>query len=256
MTTTREFSRLSAGQVDIWCCATDDPRIKPKLQHYMQWLSPDEQEEYEQRQHAGQAEDYLASRAFLRCVLAEYVDMAPEALQFEVNRYGKPSLAGHQHNLSFNAAHTHGLTLCAVTNGVDVGVDVEFQTDSQGMLDAADDYLSDTEMAALKEIEVEGRLTAFFRFWTLKEAYLKARGEGLSIPLHDFSVLLDGMQVKRLDADDAGRWDLRLLAQDDDFTAALVVAGKINNINAFRCLPKVECKELASLQEILPGTAR
>ena len=124
------------------------------------------------------------------------------------------------------------------------------------MLDAADDYLSDCELAALKDVDSDGQLAAFFRSWTLKEAYLKARGEGLSIPLHNFSVLLDGMQVKRLDAEDADRWELRILAQDDDFTAAIAFAGKINKINAFRCIPKVEYKELASLQDILPSAAR
>lgn len=252
MNKTSEQRRLSAGQVDVWCCATNDPRLLAKMSRYLEMLSSDEREQYEQRQHAGQAEEYLASRAFIRTVLSQYVDRAPEDLVFESNEFGKPYLADFAGRVSFNAAHTHGLTLCAVTGGCDIGIDVEFQTDSQGMLDAADDYLSRAEMAALNEVEEDGRLAVFFRSWTLKEAYLKARGEGLSIPLHDFSVLLDGMRVKQFDADDAARWELRLLAQDEDFTAAIAVAGEIGQVNALRCLPLVGSSELGDLSELLP----
>ncbi|MGB2255266.1 MAG: 4'-phosphopantetheinyl transferase family protein [Spongiibacter marinus] len=248
-----EQRRLSAGQVDVWCCATDDPRLLAKMDRYLNMLSDEEKQEYEQRQHAGQAEEYLASRAFLRTVLAQYTGQEPEQLTFDSNDFGKPFLPAHSDSVSFNAAHTHGLTLCAVTSGCDIGVDVEFQTDSQGMLDAADDYLSPAEMLALREVEEEGRLSVFFRSWTLKEAYLKARGKGLSIPLHDFSVLLNGLDVSRFDADDAERWELRLLAQDEDFTAAIAVAGKIAEIKAFHCLPLVEMSELGQLAELLPA---
>ncbi len=253
MKMTSEQRRLSVGQVDIWCCATNDPRLLAKMDRYLEMLSADEREEYNLRQHAGQAEDYLASRAFLRTVLAQYTGEQPESLEFSSNEFGKPFLKNYFDTVSFNAAHTHGLTLCAVASGCDIGVDVEFQTDSQGMLDAADDYLSVEEMAALREVEDEGRLAVFFRSWTLKEAYLKARGQGLSIPLHDFSVMLDGMRVSRFDADDAEQWDLRLLAQDDDFTAALAVAGELSELNAFYCIPLVEVGELAHLADLLPA---
>lgn len=253
MSKTSEQRRLSAGQVDIWCCATDDPRLLAKMDRYLAMLPEDEREEYNQRQHAGQAEDYLAGRAFLRTVLAQYTGVKPEELVFGSNEFGKPFLPGSQESVSFNAAHTHGLTLCAVASGCDIGVDVEFQTDSQGMLEAADDYLSAAEMSALRDVDEEGRLAVFFRSWTLKEAYLKARGQGLSVPLHDFSVMLDGMRVSRFDAADAERWELLLLAQDDDFTAALAVAGKLEQLRAYHCIPLVETTALEQLADLLPA---
>lgn len=255
MNRTSTIRRLEPGQVDVWCCATDEPRLLNQYERYEAILSDEEKEEYRQRQFSTQAGAYLVSRALLRTVLSEYCDLAPEALSFGTNEFGKPELLGEAtRHICFNAAHTHGLTLCAVSGGQAVGIDVEFQTDSAGMLDAADDYLSADEATALRSVAEEQKLSAFFRYWTLKEAYLKARGQGLSIALHEFSFLLDGMNVTQFIGPDAARWDFRLLAQDNDFTAAVAVDGKISQLNAFHSMPLISSRELASLQDILPAT--
>lgn len=254
MNRTSTIRQLAPGQVDIWCCATDDPRLLNKYELYEAMLSEEEQEEYRQRQFSTQAGAYLVSRALLRTVLAEYCDLAPEELNFGSNKFGKPELLGEAAGqISFNAAHTHGLTLCAVSAGQHIGIDVEFQTDSAGMVDAADDYLSSEEAMVLRSVPEEEKLSAFFRYWTLKEAYLKARGEGLSVALHEFSFLLDGMNVTQFLAPDALRWDFRLLAQDSDFTAAVAMEGKIEHLKAFHSLPLISSKELSELQDILPA---
>jgi 4'-phosphopantetheinyl transferase len=143
----------------------------------------------------------LATRAFIRLVLTQYADLRPSELRFRSNPYGKPEidLPKSARILRFNLSHTRGLLVGAVTCGREVGVDVEAIDRMVDIEAIANRFFSTTEKVALQSLSVPERRQRFFEYWTLKEAFVKARGEGLSLPLDGFAfVKLDneGITIK------------------------------------------------------------
>lgn len=242
---------LKPGQVDIWFCATHDRRLDSHFKQYEDLLAPDEVQQYEQVASSEQGRDYLISRALLRTVLARYCDAEPRDVELGSNKYGKPQLNAPDAALKFNTAHSHGLTLCAVSLA-EVGVDAEYHSDAGGMLDAADDYLSARELQALRRYPAEEQLAIFFRFWTLKEAYLKARGEGLSIPLHDFSILLEKSEFAAFEGPNPENWDFQVLAQNEQYTAAVALRSPIAELNYFQTVPLAMAESQDTADDCLP----
>ena len=133
---------------------------------------------------------YVSAHVFLRQVLSRYASVAPKDWKFLANAHGKPDIADPQyHWLQFNLSHTQGLVACAVANQRQVGVDVEH---GNRRIDVA--MLSQHVFSALEALDVlsapsqEEQERRFFNYWTLKEAYIKAKGIGLSMPLQQFSM--------------------------------------------------------------------
>lgn len=242
---------LQPGQVDIWFCATQDRRLDSHFKNYETLISDEEREQYQQMASSDHGRDYLISRALLRTVLARYCDTAADELALSANEFGKPQLDTKSDELQFNTAHSPGLTLCAVSRA-EVGIDAEYHSDAGGMLDAADDYLSARELQALRSHPADGQLSLFFRYWTLKEAYLKARGEGLSTPLHDFSIILDEGEFAEFDGPDSEQWDFRVLAQNEQYTVSLALREHIESLNYFQTIPLATDEELPAAGEGLP----
>jgi 4'-phosphopantetheinyl transferase len=173
---------------------------------------------------------FVVARGALRSILASYLDLAPSALAFAYGPAGKPRLEGSA-DLDFNLAHSHELALCAVTAGGPVGVDVEWLRPMPDLLAVARTAFSPAEQAALLARPEGERLAAFFRCWTSKEAYLKARGDGLSLPLDSFDVSLAADQppallANRLDPAEPGRWTLHAFAPAEGYVGALAVGGR------------------------------
>jgi len=235
-----DFERLSEGQVDLWFCVPKKIADADLEGYCEQVLNSGEREH-----HTGLKTDhrleYLVSRALLRTTLSHYLPGSPEDWTFRRNHYGKPELESDLAGagpLRFNLSQTRGLTLCAVTSGHDIGVDVEFRADSQGMAGVADHYFSERELADLRQLPEAEQEQAFFHYWTLKEAYIKARGEGLSIPLDSFSFLLgEGGSLPGFlppPGDEAeNQWDFRLYQPGADYTAAVALQAPIQRIRLF-----------------------
>jgi 4'-phosphopantetheinyl transferase len=132
---------------------------------------------------------FLFSHAFLRFVLSEYADVAPVEWRFVHNEYGKPRLTGGFQSLCFNMTHTAGLVACAVSLDHHVGVDAEY-IERTIDLDIAGTAFSSNEIEYLEQTPLAMKREVFFEIWTVKEAYIKARGQGLTIPLKSFAVQL------------------------------------------------------------------
>src|SRR5262249_33539026 len=111
---------------------------------------------------------------------------------FAANAHGKPEIAGPKGMLplSFNLSHTRGLAVVAVTLSSEIGVDVENVQRREVGLELAERYFAAEEGVYLGRLAAAERKSAFFDYWTLKEAYLKARGLGLSLPLDAFNFSL------------------------------------------------------------------
>jgi len=132
---------------------------------------------------------FIAARAALRRILAAYLDRAPADLVFSLGRHGKPALENL--GLEFNLSHSGGCGLLAVTRGRRVGVDLERVRSEFAGEDIARRFFASAEVEALAATKPDEYVTAFFRCWTRKEAYVKARGDGLSLALDRFEVPLD-----------------------------------------------------------------
>lgn len=221
---------LPPSQVHVWRASV--ARHCSALSELRSLLSPEEQDRADRFQFAADRDRFVAAHGLLHVLLARYLRETPGRIVFEQNPFGKPALAPsiHHEDLRFNLSHSEGLVLYAFTRGREVGVDVERIRPVPDFERIAEQYFSLAERAELGALGSECKLDGFFAFWTLKEAYIKALGQGLSVPLHDFSVSLQPDAVGRLlrhaGADcECGRWSLQRLTPGPGYAGALAVEG-------------------------------
>jgi 4'-phosphopantetheinyl transferase len=159
---------------------------------------------------------FAVGRGLLRTILGRYLDRDPASIRFVVNAHGKPGLdpaSGVDPTLRFNLAHSGSMVLYALTRGRDLGVDIEKVRPDFGGEALAGRFFAPGEVAALRALPESDRTLAFFHGWTRKEAYIKAKGKGLAIPLDEFEVSIGPACPARLlstspDPDEAARWSL------------------------------------------------
>lgn len=167
-------------------------------------------------------------RGLLRLVLSNYLGQTPSSLKFSSNAYGKPSLDDCQINLQFNLSHSGDYIACAVTLDSPIGIDVETKQRKNNVMSIADHYFTGTELADILAQTGENRHSKFFEYWTLKEAYIKARGLGLAIPLDQFSFSFTSDNKISIDFDEAiddsvENWSFWLWPLGADYKLALAV---------------------------------
>jgi 4'-phosphopantetheinyl transferase len=226
----REVTDLSMCRldgIDVWSIRLDRP--DDEVARLAGSLAPDERARAERFVFPRDRRRFRVARAALRAILASYLDLAPSALAFDYGPRGKPRLVGAA-GLDFNLAHSHELALCAVTPGQPVGVDLEWLRPMADLLPLARTAFSAGEVAALLALPEAERLAAFFRGWTRKEAYIKARGDGLALPLDGFDVSLapgqpPALLASRLDPAEPARWSFHHLEPAEGYLGALAVAG-------------------------------
>ncbi len=216
-------------QVDVlWAVPPDeDPDERALLE-----LSDEEWARAGRFHFARDRREYLCAHRLLRTELARRLGAAPRALRFEAGRHGRPELAGaHAGALRFNLSHTRGLVAVAVAEGeCELGLDVEDHTREGATVALADRYFAPAEAAALRALPESEQRARFFAQWTLKEAYIKARGLGLAMPLEQFAFELDeedaviGFSVESNAGDIASRWHFLRAAPTEAHTLAVAVA--------------------------------
>lgn len=183
--------------VDLWLA--EEPKLLPVAlqESWAKLLSLDEQARWQRFARAEDQQRFLLTRALARTVLAKYLDVEPAALQFVQNEHGKPMLAATAApKLHFNLSHTRGLVVLAVCRNAELGVDVENVTRKAEILDLARRYFSPLEIQRLESVDGLAQRDQFFALWTLKEAWVKAKGLGLRLPLHDFGFQLQDAGLK------------------------------------------------------------
>lgn len=182
---------------------------------------------------------FISRRAILRKVLARYIDLPATPLPYRLAPHGKPELAVDLSvDLKFNLSHSAGLALIAVTRGRDVGIDVERVDSRRADRQVAQRFFSSGEIAELRQFDGHDWVEAFFRCWTRKEAYIKARGEGLSFPLHRFEVSLgpdEPARILRVAGDEAEtrRWSMLGLGPGPEYAGAVVFEGSVGAVSLF-----------------------
>src|SRR5688500_18220547 len=228
---------LQAGEIHVW--RVDLGQSKDVVQKFRSSLEDDEIRRADRFHFEKDRRAFLVSRGFLRQVLGRYLATNPQALRFSYGSYGKPALDGEHKDrpLRFNMSHSRGVGLVAVSEGKELGVDVEHIRADFATEDIARRFFSPREVAAFNALPPELRVNAFFRCWTRKEAYIKAIGLGLSQPLDGFDVTLapdESPALLRADRHDASRCSARDLAVGSDYAAALVVEGQISNMRCWQ----------------------
>jgi 4'-phosphopantetheinyl transferase len=167
---------------------------------------------------------FVAGRNILRALLGAYLNKPPASLNFSYGPRGKPALQIEDlgANTKFNLSHSQGLAVYAFALDREVGIDVELVRPEFAGFEIADRFFSPREVAALRALPQDLQAEGFFNCWTRKEAYVKARGEGLQIPLESFSVSLTPSEPPRLESSDGSRWSLHSFEPGPRYVAALV----------------------------------
>jgi 4'-phosphopantetheinyl transferase len=191
-------------------------------------LSIEEQERARRFRVERPRNEFVLTRGTLRSLLAQYLGGAPQEVRFRYAGQGKPALEGES-GLSFNVSHTNGLALMAFVKQRTIGVDVENVGREVGAERLAERFFSEPERQALRPLRGDELQAAFFRCWTRKEAYIKAKGDGLSLPLHQFDVSIaegdrDALLATRPDTAEAERWTICDIPMRAGYAAALAVA--------------------------------
>jgi 4'-phosphopantetheinyl transferase len=221
---------LGYGQVQVWRASLDLPGSS--VEALRRTLAVDELARAKRYRFERDGRRFIVARGLLRVILGRYKGGDPSQLCFMYGPKGKPQLVGEigSEALLFNIAHSHELALFAVTRGREIGVDVEYVREEAAGMDTAERFFSPGEVAALQKLPAAVRVEAFFNCWTRKEAFIKATGEGLSLPLDRFNVSLAPGEPAALlstawDPEEASRWSLCELVPGPGYVAALAVEG-------------------------------
>lgn len=193
---------LAENEIHIWLTRPERIQERMLLDHYWSLMTPDEQAKQQRYKFAKDQHDALITRGFVRTVLSRYSERKPQDWRFEKGDKDKPEIVDPPLPLRFNLSHTYGLIACAVAHTHDVGVDVEDISRNSDVLGIADRYFSEVEIKELFSLPEEEQRSRFFDYWTLKESYIKACGQGLAIPLGDFSFHIGANKEKHLSHSD------------------------------------------------------
>ena len=208
---------------------TDVTRLEPLL-------SPEEIQRAGRFRFPEHRQRFVITRGSLRRLLGSYLGIEASEVAFTYSAEGKPSLdVLHESDLQFNVSHSGDLAAFGFAKGRRLGVDVELMRRDIDVVDIPRRFFSCAEQRDMERLEGEKKYQAFFNCWTRKEAYVKALGSGLSLPLRDFDVSLLPNQppqilATRPDASLAAQWSLASLDLGSQYAAAVVVEGKIRRL--------------------------
>ncbi|HAL26088.1 MAG TPA: phosphopantetheinyl transferase [Chloroflexi bacterium] len=219
---------MNDDRVDVWSASLALHR--PALRRLEKIVSSDERGRAERFRSDLARADYIVTRGLLRTILAGYLRVHPDEIALGRDGKGKPEIAGRlrREKLRFNVAHSGGRVAYAVTRGREVGIDLERIAHDVPAEALAERFFSEEEAAGIRRLPSPDRRQAFFTIWTLKEAYLKATGEGLrGLDQIDLS------RARRCSADSwrvevpgsRTAWSLRTFVPDVGYVGAVAVGG-------------------------------
>jgi 4'-phosphopantetheinyl transferase len=223
---------LEGRRIEVWTVRT--AASLGVTDEHMPILAPDEIDRAARLRIPCQRDAFILVRGILRTLLGRYLDVSPASIRFQYGSNGKPALAALA-DLHFNASHTEGLAVFAFASGCALGVDIERMRAMPQMHSIARRFFCAEEADELQYLNQDRQEQAFFLCWTRKEAYIKAIGGGMAVPLDSFRVTLAPDQPARLihvatdqvsaDHDETGKWNLCDLSLAPDYAAALAYRG-------------------------------
>jgi 4'-phosphopantetheinyl transferase len=220
---------LSPAEIHLWLSYCDEVADERLYSACRELLNAAEKEQELRFYFSRDRRRYLMTRALVRTVLSRYVSIDPREWIFSTNAYGRPDIvnaAARDACLSFNISHTQSLIVLGVTKRRALGVDVENVCGREVSTDIADRYFAPQEVAVLTATPLSQQQYRFFEYWTFKEAYLKARGMGLSLPLDKFSFHYPNEHAVEIAidpelGDDSGRWQFWQFRPTSEYLVAI-----------------------------------
>ncbi|GCE31648.1 4'-phosphopantetheinyl transferase [Dictyobacter alpinus] len=230
---------LRPDEVHVW--RADLQASPASMQRFQQVLQPAEQARAQRFYFEHDRRRWTIAHGILRLLLSMYTGQAPAELNFQVNDYGKPILvqAEGQPELQFNLSHSHEMALYAFSWQRQLGVDVEYMRDNIAYDELARHSFSPAEQAVFLALLASQKRGAFFKCWTSKEAYIKGRGMGLSLPLNVFDVAVApdvpvALLASREDPHEVERWRMSVLEPGPEYAGALAVEGPAPHIHCWQ----------------------
>jgi len=203
------------------------------LTDFQQLISPQEQDTIDRKRTDDGKRDALITRGLVRTVLSRYSSISPSQWLFDKGWNGKPFIANSDETklaepLEFNLSHAHHLIALAVTRGKVIGIDVEYTKRKSDTKKLAPRYFSASEVKALQALPPEEQQVGFYDYWTLKESYIKACGDGLSVPLHLFSFDIQdrdniSLTFDEKRKDNSERWHNKLFTVNEQHKMAITI---------------------------------
>ena len=216
-------------EAHVWFVVPESITDQQTLDRFLKLLSDDELQQYQRYYFAEDSHRYLVSHAVVRTVLSKYLDIAPADWLFKRSPRGRPEIANPAAPaLRFNLTHTAGLAACVVTLADDCGIDAERISERHNPVGVAKRMFSDAESKELEQLEGQAYLEHFFTRWTLREAYVKARGIGISFPTRKltFTVNRENSVAVSFHPDIEDRrenWQFQLLKPTAEHVAAIAI---------------------------------
>lgn len=221
--------QIEESEIHLWQLEQADFELASLQSECLAWLTDSELKRYRRFQFDRHRKQLLLGRVLMRVALSNYdKSIAPASWNFIHNHYGKPAISAEQNcaSLYFNLSHSAEKVVLAVSRFENIGVDIECAKKPRRIAAIAQRYFSDIEAAQLLALPEDQQQSRFYDLWTLKEAYIKACGMGLAIPLQHFSYGFAGdneltveFDPRRNDAQ--GAWQFWQPAAGDDFKMAV-----------------------------------
>ncbi|WP_435020250.1 4'-phosphopantetheinyl transferase family protein [Tundrisphaera sp. TA3] len=220
---------LEPDEVHVWTASREAP--DDRVAAFRALLSDAEIRRADRFAFERDRRQFATGRGLLRTLLGAYLGLDPRELRFEANAHGKPELIPEQGGgLRFNLAHSGTWVLYALARDRAIGVDIEKVRPDFGGDAIAGRFFAPGEVEALRSLPPDRQTLAFFHGWARKEAYIKAKGKGLALPLDTFEVAIDpdapaSLLATHADPPEAATWSLVELPTEPGFVAAACVEG-------------------------------
>jgi 4'-phosphopantetheinyl transferase len=230
------FPALATGELHVWQIPLD--RSEKDRSLLFGYLSNDERARAARFHFNVHREQFIVGRGILRTILGGYLNLEPGKLTFAYGMRGKPGLPDQA--LRFNLAHSGGLGVLALTRHGELGIDIEQLRPMENWVGVMSSFFSIAEQEAIRSLPDELGLSAFFTCWTRKEAYVKAIGAGIGVPLDRFNVsVVPGSEPRLLHVEgneaESSRWHFQNLPLPAGYIGVVAHEGKVDAVRQFQC---------------------
>ncbi len=217
---------------DIHVWDVDLCQSRDRIREFSQCLNDQERHRAAKFINSVHGDRWTVARGYLRQILSQYLDLTPDQIVFTYGQQGKPAIASHNDNppIQFNLSHSHDRAIYAISAKYPVGIDLEY-IHLVNAAELVDRFFSPAERAIFHSLPISEQQAAFFHAWTQKEAYLKACGTGLSIPLDQIEVSIDPRSPAQIISTPTPNiWQIQKLAISAEYAGAIVIGGDFDAV--------------------------
>lgn len=228
--------KFSSNEIHVWFININIT-LNKKITILNNYLSEDENLKTSKFKFKKDKNCSIITRGALRLLSGKYLNLNPKNIKFNYGEYGKPDF-DFETNLKFNVSHSGNMAVIGFVLNDDIGIDVEKIKTDFDVFDIVSNYFSSLEIESLKELPTKEQVKGFYRCWTRKESFIKAKAKGLSFPLDSFSVSLESDEKVELletkwNKNEKELWKLFSFSPEEGYLGAVSVKGKVEEVRYF-----------------------